>query len=936
MTIKKEKLMIIDGNALIHRSFHALPLTIQTKDGVIVNAVYGFICSLIKAITDLKPDYIAFTMDKKGPTFRHIEFPEYKAHRETQPDELYAQFPIIKKVVRAFNIPVYALDGFEADDLIGTIAKTVNSDVEKIILTGDMDTLQLVNNHTRIYAMSRGVQDSITYDIERVKEKFSGLTPDQMIDYKALRGDPSDNIPGVKGIGEKTAIGLLADFHTLDKIYEHIESCEQSEKVKPRIVQLLKEYKENAYLSKKLTTIKCDVELDFDLDKTKFGVFNKEELTKLMSELEFKSLLPKIKNLGNNNSQTNTEDKYARNIKLFKYQVITQDNEFNEFLKLLKQQKEFTFDTETDSKDSLLANLLGISFCWKDDTAYYLEIKVDSQKPKVQTNNLFSYQTQDKKIDINHPWLEQLKPIFKDEAIKKAGHNVKYDINVLSNYNIQVKGIYFDTRVASYILNPGTRQHDLDSLALTILGHDKISTKDLLGEGKSKQEYFTVDTQKLGIYSCEDADFTHKLIDPLIESLKENKLYDLFISVEVPLIEILAKMEQDGININADQLKILETKLSKRLEEITKEIYALAGESFNISSPKQLKVILFEKLAISTDAISKTKTGLSTAAAELEKLRDTHTIVPLIEEHRELSKLLSTYIKALPELINPKTDRIHTSLNQTITATGRLSSQSPNLQNIPTRTELGKSIRKAFVAKKGHKLLSLDYSQIELKLAAHLSDDPKMIEAFQNNIDIHTLTASQINNVAIEEVTSDMRREAKAVNFGVLYGQGPRGLSQTANIPYAQAQEFISNYFKIFHKVKEYIDTTIKLAEETGQVETLFGRIRKINDINSNIGLIKKTAERTAINTPMQGSAADLIKMAMIEVAKTLKDDENCKMLLQIHDELIFEVREEKVKEYAKKLSVIMEKSTGNITFKVPIIVDAEVGDSWGELESIK
>lgn len=936
MTTKKEKLMIIDGNALIHRSFHALPPTIQTKDGTIVNAVFGLTSSLIKAISDMKPKYVAFTMDKAGPTFRHKEFSEYKAHREKQPDELYAQFPIIKQVVRALSIPIYALEGFEADDLIGTITNSVNSDIEKIVVTGDMDTLQLVNDHTKIYAMSRGVQDSITYDAERVKEKYQGLGPKEMTDYKALRGDPSDNIPGVRGIGEKTAIELLTNYKTLDNLYKEIESKTEIDNIKPRIIELLKDQKENAYLSKKLATIKCDVEFDFDLEKTKFGDFNRGELETIIRDLDFNSLLSKINKLGIDGAEEEKIDKYARNKKLFNYQVITKEKDFNEFLTKLKEQKEFTFDTETDSKNALTANLQGISFCWEEGTAYYLETKVNSQETKPKVNDLFSYQNkEEKKVGDSHPWLEQLKPIFEDISIKKSGHNVKYDINVLSLYDIQVRGINFDTRIASYILNPGTRQHDLDSLALTILGHDKINSKDLLGEGKAKQEYETVGTKKLGLYSCEDADFTFKLIKPLKEKLKKEKLYDLFKTMEAPLIEILANMEQNGIEVNSKHLQALETTLSKQLEDITKKIYDLAGESFNINSPKQLKVILFEKLAISTSKINKTKTGLSTAAAELEKLQDEHAIIPLIEQHRELSKLLSTYIKALPELINQKTKRIHTSLNQTIAATGRLSSQSPNLQNIPTRTELGKSIREAFIAKEGYKLLSLDYSQVELRLAAHLSNDPKMIDAFNNDTDVHTLTASQINNVELKDVTKDMRREAKAINFGVLYGQGPRGLSQTADIPYAKAQEFIKNYFEVFSKVKEYIDKTITIAEETGQVETLFGRIRKIADINSNIGLIKKTAERTAINTPMQGSAADLIKLAMLDVAKLIKGDKDCKMLLQIHDELIFEVQKDKVKEYAKKLGDTMEKATRDIEFKVPIVVDAEVGDNWGELKEI-
>ena len=799
MQTQKEKLMVIDGNALIHRSFHALPLTIQTKDGFVTNAIFGFIATLIKAIKDLNPTYIALTLDRPEPTFRHKEYKEYKAHREAQPDELYAQIPKIKKIAKALNIPIYSKAGFEADDLIGTICRKIDGKIEKIILTGDMDTLQLVNNDTKVYAMSRGVQDAILYNHDKVKEKYSGLSPNQMTDYKALRGDPSDNIPGVKGIGEKTATELLTNFNTLDKIYSQIKSDKVSN-VKPRIIELLKKYKKDAYLSKKLATIKCNTDIDFKLKEAKFGNFNKEELSNILKDLEFNSLILKINSLHKQNKQTEEINKFERNQKIFQYKLIQKDKEFDEFLKIIKKQKKFTFDTEADAKNALTANLLGISFSWEKDLAYYLIIDL-SNKTNDSNNNLFNYQN--KKEEKNtHPWLTKLKPIFEDKTIKKSGHNIKYDINILSNYNIDVKGIYFDTRLASYILNPSTRQHDLDSLALIYLEHEKINKTDLLGAGKNKITYAEAQADKIGIYSCEDADCTEKLIKPLEKKLKENKLYKLYSRIEIPLIKILSKMEQAGIEIDSRHLSSLDSKLTDRLKAITKKIYKLSKEPFNINSPKQLKVILFERLGLSTHQIGKTKTGLSTAASELEKLRDSHPIIPLIEEHRELSKLLSTYTKALPTLISPKTNRIHTNLNQTITATGRLSSQNPNLQNIPTRTELGQLIRKAFIAKSGFELLSLDYSQIELRLAAHLSEDEKMIKAFKDGADIHTMTAAQINNINISKVTKNMRREAKAINFGILYGQGPRGLSQTTGMTHIKAQEFIDNYFKVFKNIK--------------------------------------------------------------------------------------------------------------------------------------
>ena len=576
MANKKEKLLIIDGNALIHRSFHALPPTIQTKDGTVVNAVYGFVTTLIKAIKDTKPDYIAFTRDLSEPTFRHIEFPEYKATREKQPDELYAQFPIIENIVKTLNIPIYAVPGLEADDLIGTISKTTDPNIDKIILTGDMDTLQLVDDSTKVYAMSRGILDAITYDHNQIKVKYSGLVPNQMTDYKALRGDPSDNIPGVRGIGEKTAIELLTNFKTLDNIYKHINKHPDTEKIKPRIVNLLNENKNDAYLSKKLATIKCDADFNFNINDTKFGDFNKKEIEDIFNKLEFKSLLSRIKDITNKNTTAQDIDKFKVYQDQFNYNIITKDSDFDSFLARLKKQHHFTFDTETNSKNSLNAKLLGISFCWEPNTAYYLVIN-DKLIPKTQSADLFNYQNSPSEDPEIHPWLITLKPIFENPEIKKSGHNIKYDLNVLSNYSISTQGTNFDTRLASYILNPSTRTHDLDSLTLTTIGHEKISKTDLLGSGKNKQEYHTVSTEKLGIYSCEDADFTHKLIEPLTEKLKKEKLFHLFNEIEIPLIEVLAKIEQNGIKIDPTYLITLDKQLSHDLESITKKNLRTSG-----------------------------------------------------------------------------------------------------------------------------------------------------------------------------------------------------------------------------------------------------------------------------------------------------------------------------------------------------------------------
>lgn len=937
MSAKNQKLLIIDGNALIHRSFHALPPSIATKKGEVTNAVYGFASVLIKAIREFKPEYAVLTLDMAGPTFRHKAYKEYKAQRVAAPDELYAQIPRVKELAQAFGIPVFEMSGFEADDLIGTISKKVNGEIEKIIVTGDLDTLQLINEHTKVYTMSRGISDSMIYDVKAVKERF-GLKPEQMIDYKALRGDPSDNIPGVKGIGEKTAIELLKEFKTLAGVYKNIDS----QKIKERIRGLLIEHKQDALMSKKLAEIECGVkELKFNLPEAKFGPLESEKIIKLFSELEFRSLLPRLKILidSNENKKEKTAqagDKFERNRKEFKYFLVDDQKSFEKFLKELKKQKSFTFDTETSGFDFELSDLLGISFSWEKGSAFYLNFKDKMKSNLALKNNLFNYKKEKEELGVFHPWLQDLRPIFEDEKIAKRAHNVKFDYRVMKARGIKTRGLNFDTMIASYLLNPGTRQHNLDALVFSELGFEKISKDDLLGVGREKKSFSEAETEKLYLYSCEDADFTERLVGRLASRLKKEKLDKLFCEIEMPLVPVLAKMEENGVKLDISFLAKMEKELNVEIKKLEKTICAEAGNVFNINSTQQLRKILFEKLEISSADIKKTKTGFSTAADELVKLRGHHPIIPMIENYRELSKLLNTYVSAFPKLVSPKTGRLHTSFNQTITATGRLSSTEPNLQNIPVKTELGRKIRRAFVSDSGNKLLSLDYSQIELRLAAHYSNDPSMIRAFKNNEDIHASTAAAINQVAPSEVTSDMRREAKATNFGILYGQGPHGLSQTAGIPYARAKEFIDKYFETFPGIKKYVDDTIEDAQKKGYVSTLFGRKRPLPEINSSATMIKKSAERMAINTPLQGTAADIIKIAMIKISEMIKTEvENnpepeIKMLIQVHDELLFEIKEERLDYYAEKIKNIMENI---IKLKVPVIVDAKAGNNWGELK---
>lgn len=939
MSKAKPKLMIIDGNALIHRSFHALPLTMKTKEGTVVNALYGFTSFLLKAVRDLKPEYVVLALDKKGPTFRHEKFAAYKAKRIKAPDELYAQIPLVKEISQGFNIPIFEKSGFEADDIIGTIVRQVDGKVEKVIVTGDMDTLQLVNGHTKVYAMSRGVTDSLLYDISQVDERYH-LTPEQIVDYKALRGDPSDNIPGVAGIGEKTAIELLSGFKTLDGVYKNLESGN----IKPRTKELLLKNRENAYLSRELATIKCDVPLRFDLPAADFSNLDKDEALAVLNRFEFRSLMVRAQALFaeilKNDKQAqakNTEEKFERNRTRLKYYLVDDEKKFEKFFKVFKAKKRFAFDTETSGFDPIGSSLLGISLSWKKGEAYYLKINLEKKAPVPKTElNLFNYR-EDARADRrpvpkdSHPWLERIKPIFENSKIKKIAHNAKFDIRVLKNTGLEVRGLDFDTMIASYVLNPGTRGHGLDALSFAELGIEKISKDDLLGTGRNRVGFAQADAERLALYSCEDADCTWQLFKKLKTRLEENKLTGLFEKFEIPLIDCLVQMEENGIVLDLKALAKMSANLGKRIKGLEQKIHKLAGQKFNIKSTKQLKQILFEDLEISTQDIKRTKTGISTSAEELEKLKPLHPIIGLIQEYRELTKLTSTYIDALPELINPRTNRVHTSYNQTITATGRLSSTDPNLQNIPIRSDLGREIRKAFVAPGGYQLLALDYSQIELRLAAHMSGDKQMIKAFLEGADIHTQTAALINQVEPEAVDKKMRREAKAVNFGILYGQGPHGLSRTADIPFARAKDFIDNYFTVFPGIKDYMEKAIAQARKKGYSETLFKRRRFLPEIDSSVAMIRKGAERMAINTPLQGTAADMLKIAMIEIHNKLCDSET-RMVLTVHDELVFEIKDDLLPEKAKAIKKVME---GVISLKVPIIVDAAYGDNWGELKKL-
>lgn len=912
MSKTKPKLLIIDGNAIIHRSFHALPPTLRTKDGTLVNAVYGFTSFLLTALNEFHPEYIILALDKKGATFRHETFADYKATRIKAPDELYEQIPLVKQIARVFAIPIFEKTGFEADDLIGTLCLQAEKEknLETIIITGDLDTLQLVSHKTKVYTTSRGLSESVLYDVEKIKTRFN-LNPKQIIDLKALAGDQSDNIPGAKGIGLKTATDLLVNFKNIEGVYQAVDK--KDKKIKERTLELLKASRDDVFLSKSLATINCNAPIELSLKKAAFAGFNLDEILELFRKLEFRSLLDKAKSLRDYHQKKQSdsleikEQKISAKKEKNDYHFLKTEKEFANFLKTLKKRKEFAINLKLETINNFETSLTGLSFSWLKNQAFF--VLVDDKKIKA------------------------LKPILENKQILKTGHDLKTTWQVFKNLNIDFQGLGFDVMLASYLLNPGERRHDLDALAFLELGIDKLTNKDIALTDKTQLsfDFSKPDQEKIALLTNEGADLIGQLKKSLEKKLINLKLKEIFTTIEMPLIKVLAKMEYTGIKIDLEPIKKFHKEVIAKIKKLETEIYFLAGKKFNINSTKQLKEILFVDLEIPTFGIKKTKTGFSTAEEELIKLKDLHPIIPYLQDYRELTKLETTYLSALPKIINTKTGKIHTHFNQAVTATGRLSSNDPNLQNIPARTEEGRKIREAFVAEKGFKLLGLDYSQIELRLAAHMSQDKNMIKAFNDGEDIHAATAAKINDIPLEKVSKQQRREAKATNFGILYGQGPHGLSQAAGINFFNAKEFIKKYFASYPGIKKMVDHFIKEAEKNNYAITLFGRKRPLPDINSSLPMVKKAAERMATNTPIQGTAADLIKLAMIKIGDLIepKSDE-IHLLLQVHDELIFEVKEEKLDYYAKKIKKVMEEI---MKLKVPIVVDVSWGKNWGELK---
>lgn len=915
-------LVIIDGHALIHRAFHALP-PLTTKDGMVVNAVYGFTTILMKVLKDLRPAYAVVAFDAPGKTFRHKVSDAYKATRKKQPDELYAQIPLVEEIVQSFRIPLIQKSGFEADDIIGSLCCRVSNEHPEMkitIVTGDMDTLQLVNAHVNVFAPKRGMSDPIIYNEEAVKEKYDGLRPDQLIDFKALRGDASDNIPGVRGIGEKGAIQLLKTFGTLERLYGAFETkSPKLKKIPERVQQLLIEHRKDAEQSKFLATIVCDMKFPFKLEEAKLDHVDSEKLVDLFHRLQFKSLLGQVVSL----PQFKEHGQQAFDLSMpnqgsleppegVKYTLVSTEAQLAKLLSILKKAKLFCVDTETTSLNIVEAELLGIALAIKPKRAWYIDWR--ALHDKIFTKKLIT--------------------ILEDPKVKKVGHNIKYDLEILHGAGIQLQGIAFDTMIASYLLRPGDRMNDLDRVVYSELGHTMIPIDRLIGKGKNERSMSEVPVKDVAIYSCEDADFTLRLVAPFEKQLHENQLTKLLKELELPLIPVLSNMEERGVKLDLPLLSNMSKAYVKKIQQIEERIYRHAGKTFNIASPLQLREILFDHLKISTANLRKIKTGISTAASELEKLQGTHPIIEEISRYREAAKLKSTYIDALPALVSKKTGRLHTSFNQTIAATGRLSSSDPNLQNIPVRTPEGKEIRKAFIAEQGFRILSIDYSQFELRIVATIAQDKKMIAFFKSGEDIHRRTAAEIHHIGYEDVTNAMRYAAKEVNFGVLYGMGAFGLASRTGIPVAEAQDFIDRYFDVFSGIRTYVDDIKETARKNGYVETLFKRRRYLPEIHSHMPEVRAAAERMAINLPIQGTQADLLKKAMIEVHALiwpLKDD--IRMILQVHDELVFEIRKEKEIVLARKIKNLMEEV---IELAVPVHVDVESGLNWGDMKELK
>ncbi len=912
--MKKPLLVIFDGNAIVHRAFHAFertrPLTVR-KTGEVVSAVYGFALMLLKVINELKPTHYAIAFDTKAPTFRHKLFKEYKAQRPPTPDELVNQLGRVRQLVGAFHIPIFELDGYEADDVLGTLSNQASEQgIDTIIVTGDADTMQLVSPRVSVLypRPRRTFSDTMLYDEAAVSQKY-GVKPEYIADLKGLVGDPSDNIPGVSGIGEKIAVKLIQQFGSVEQIYAHIDEVTPT-----RIQALLQENEAIARQSKELATIITQTPVTLNLDDCRLSHYDRNKVTELFRELEFFSLLPRLPEETREIDMESSTQVEAKPIPERAYHIINTTSALDELLSRLSSAKSIAFDLETTSLNAMAAQLVGISLSPVPGEAYYIPVghvgwEQIEQLPQGQV-------------------IDRLKPLLEGSNLAKIAHNGKYDATVLAEYGLTVNNLTFDTMLAAYLL--GEKSLGLKALAFSRLGIEMTPITNLIGSGAKQLSMSQVPVNQAADYACADADMTLRLSELLKPELRQQRLWQLFSEVEMPLLPVLISMEKNGVALDADLLRQMSHRLGEQLLKLEAEIYNCVGHQFNINSPQQLGSVLFQELKL--PPARKTKSGYSTGASTLEELRGVHPIVELILEYRQLAKLKSTYIDALPALLNPKTGRVHTSFNQTRTATGRLSSSEPNLQNIPVRGELGKQVRQAFIAPPGSCLLAGDYSQIDLRVLAHLSQDKSLLDAFHRDEDIHAATAARLFGVDTSQVTPDMRRLAKTVNFGVIYGMSGYGLERATELSREEATQFIASYFAQHPGVEQYLESTKQQARKTGYVQTLLGRRRYIPEIDSSNRQVREAAERMAINMPVQGTSADIIKVAMINLYREMQKRRlKSKMLLQVHDELVFEVPQAELEEMRQ---LVPETMSTALKLSLPIKVDIKAGNNWGEMNA--
>lgn len=914
--VPENPFILVDGSSYLFRAFYAPP-HITTSAGEPTGAIFGVVNMLRSLIKKYKPSHMAVVFDAKGKTFRNDMYEEYKANRPPMPDDLRSQIAPLHAIVKALGLPLLCIDAVEADDVIGTLAQQAGDQGRfTLISTGDKDMAQLVNEHVMLI----NTMTNTLLDEAGVKDKF-GVEPKQIIDYLALMGDSSDNIPGLPKVGEKTALAMLQGMQSIDAMYDAPEKvAELGFRGAKTMPEKLREHKDILMLSRELATIKLDVELDGVKPETlKIQPADRDKLVELYTELEFKRWLDELLQEGPVTEQQTDADapEPTRSVSHENYEIVRSEEVLERWLEKLQQAEVWAFDTETTSLNYMEAELVGVSFSCEPGQAAYVPVAHDYPGAPDQLSRELV--------------LKKLKPLLEDAKATKVGQNLKYDSHILRRYDIRLDGIKNDTMLASYVYNSVASRHDMDSLSLQYLGHRPVSFEDIAGKGAKQLTFNQIGLEEAGPYAAEDADITLRLHDKLWgEVSKDKSLSNVLTEIELPLLPILVDMEQRGVQIDAHLLAKQSNEIALELAKLEEQAYTIAGEEFNLGSPKQLQTILFEKLEL--PIIKKTPKGApSTAEDVLQELALDYPLPDVIMKHRGLSKLKSTYTDKLPKMVNPRTQRIHTSYHQAVTATGRLSSSDPNLQNIPIRTEAGRRVRKAFTAPEGYRIMAIDYSQIELRIMAHLSQDKNLVEAFSKGRDIHKATASEVFGVRLDEVTSEQRRRAKAVNFGLIYGMSAFGLARQLDIPRNEAQAYMDKYFERFPGVQDYMERTRQQAKRDGYVETLFGRRLHLPEIRAQNGARRKAAERAAINAPMQGTAADIIKYAMIKVAEFMRKEvteEEAWLIMQVHDELVFEVREDCVDDLQKQLVMIMEAA---VELDVPLIAEAGVGSNWDE-----